>query len=67
MGHPVYGREMAFEPVPTDIVIQEEFDTIESLNQVQDFLKTWNKNYQIKVPTRVKVIVPTTHQNSHNY
>ena len=58
---------MAFEPVPTDIVIQEEFDTIESLNQVQNFLKKWNKNYQIKVPTRVKVIVPTTHQNSHNY
>ena len=30
----IYGLEMAFEPVPTDIVIQEEFDTVESLNQV---------------------------------
>ena len=63
----VYGREMAFEPVPTDIVIQEEFDTIESLNQVQGLLKNLNKNNQIKMPTRVKVIAPTTRQNSHNY
>ena len=58
---------MAFGPVPTDIVIQEEFDTIESVNQVQSFLKGWNKNHQIKMPTRVKVIAPTTRQNSHNY
>ena len=58
---------MAFEPGPTDRIIQEEFDTIESLNQVQNFLKTWNKNYQINIPTRVKIIVPTTRQNSHNY
>ena len=57
---------MAFEPVPTDIVIQEEFDTTESLNQVQNFLKTWNKDYQIRMPTRVKVMAPTTCQNSHN-
>ena len=63
----IYGREMAFEPVPKDIVIQEEFDTIESLKQVQNFLKTWNKNYQIRMLARVKVIVPTTHQNSLNY
>ena len=63
----IYGREMAFEPVPTDIIIQEEFDTIEPLNQVQNFLKTWNKDYQIKMPTRVKVIAPTTRQNAHNY
>ena len=62
----VYGREMAFKPVSTDIVVQEEFDTIESLNQVQDFLKKWNKN-QIKMPARVKVIAPTTRQNAHNY
>ena len=57
---------MTFEPVPTDIVVQEEFDTIESLNQVQGFLKKWNKN-QIKMPARVKVIAPTTRQNAHNY
>ena len=63
----IYGREMAFEPVPTNIVIQEEFDSIDSLNQVQSFLKLWNKNYQIAMPTRVKVIAPTTRQNSHNY
>ena len=63
----IYGREMAFEPGPTDRIIQKEFDTIESLNQVQNFLKTWNKNYQINIPTRVKIIVPTTRQNSHNY
>ena len=58
---------MAFEPVPTDIIIQEEFDTIESPNQVQTFLKIWNKDYQITMPTRVKVIAPTTRQNAHNY
>ena len=56
----IYAREMTFESVPTDIVIQEKFD-------VQNFLKTWNKSYQIRIPTRVKVIVPTTRQNSHNY
>ena len=57
---------MAFEPVQTDIVVQEEFDTIESLNQVQGFLKKWNKN-QIKMPARVKVIAPATRQNAHNH
>ena len=62
----VYGREMAFEPAPTDIVVQKEFDMIESLNQVQGFLKKWNKN-QIKMPARVKVIATTTRKNAHNY
>ena len=59
----VGGRKMAFESIPSDIVIQEQYDDFCRLTNVQNFLKQWNKNDRIAIPHRIKVIAPTTKQN----
>ena len=60
----IYGKEIAFEPIPTDIIIQEEYDDPNALNQIETFLKKWKK---IEIPERIKIIKPTTNSNSRTY
>ena len=62
----IKGKEFPFEPILTDIIIQEQYDNATAMNLIQNQLQKINNNRQmtIPLPKRIKLLLPTTKDNA---
>ena len=65
----IKGKEFPFEPILTDIVIQEEYDNSTAMNLIQKHLQKINNDQRkmIPLPERVKLLLPTTNDKAKAY
>ena len=65
----IKGKEFPFEPILTDIVIQEQYDNFSAMNLIQNQLQKINNNRQmtIPLPKRIKLLLPTTIDKARAY
>ena len=65
----IKGKEFPFEPILTDIVIQEQYDNVTAMSLIQNQLQKINNNRQmtIPLPKRIKLLLPTTIDNARAY
>ena len=65
----IKGKEFPFEPILTDIVIQEQYDNSTAMNLIQKHLQKMNNDQRkmIPLPERIKLLLPTTNDKAKAY
>ena len=65
----IKGKEFPFEPILTDIVVQEQYDNATAMNLIQKHLQKINNDQKMMIPfpERVKVLLPTTDDKAKAY
>ena len=65
----IKGKEFPFEPILTDIIVQEQYDNATAMNLIQKHLQKLNNDQKmmIPLPERIKLLLPTTSDKAQAY
>ena len=65
----IKGKEFPFEPILTDIVIQEQYDNFTAMNLIQKQLQKINSDQHMTIPfpEQIKLLLPTTIDKARAY